>query len=99
MTIQVHFEQMQPSATLEQRVIRKLQKLNQKYPWMIGAQVTLKTKQENEEQNKYCSIKISAPGPYLFADAHTDDFEKATKEAILKIDKQLEKRKRGFASA
>ncbi|WP_405250448.1 HPF/RaiA family ribosome-associated protein [Dokdonia sp. Asnod3-C12] len=93
MTITFQYVKIQESDTLSAATIEHLNKLNKKYPELIRAQVFFKMENTPAPEQQTCEIELSAPGPRLFATTTAVHFEKAMKETISDLDKQLEKRK------
>ena len=93
MTISIQYVKMQNSETMNEYTIAKLQKLSEKYDWVIKANVHFKTAQDHDGRNKVCEIELSAPGPRIFASSTENNFESAVKETISDLNTQLKKRK------
>jgi len=93
MNISIQYVKMKSSETMNEYTIAKLQKLSQKYSWLINASVHFKTTQDHNGRNKLCEVELSAPGPRLFASSTETNFEQAVKETISDLEKQLKKRK------
>ncbi|MFZ9028554.1 MAG: ribosome hibernation-promoting factor, HPF/YfiA family [Crocinitomicaceae bacterium] len=93
MKVEVQFVDLDHSESMEAFANEKLDKLGRKYDWVIGANVFYKKEQHNNEENYLCEIRLSAPGPQLFAHEYDTNFEKATNQVIKQLDVQLEKRK------
>lgn len=93
MKVEVQFVDLDHSDTMEAFAIEKLEKIGRKYDWVIGANVFYKKEKHNSEENFLCEIRLSAPGPQLFAQEYDTNFEKATNDVIKQLDVQLEKRK------
>jgi len=93
MRTNIQFRDMPVSEALSTRINSNLDKLAGKYPWIIGAEVTIKQENNPRESNCICEIQLSAPGPYLFARSCQDNFEKAARIAVNELSTQLEKRK------
>lgn len=72
---------------------KKLNKLAEKYDWIIRAKVTFKKENDPKGKGKICEIELSLPGPKLFAFSNEKDFQMAVKETLQDLDKQLKKRK------
>lgn len=93
MTISIQYVKMPSSETMDEYTIDKLQKLSEKYDWVIKANVHFKTAQDHDGRNKVCEMELSAPGPRIFASSTEANFEQAVKETISDLEKQLKKRK------
>lgn len=87
------FVQLTKSERLEELTQKKLDKLEIKYDWIIRADVFFK-KQDGMEPNGFiCNIKLSVPGPQVFAESNETSFEAAMAETVSDLDRQLSKRK------
>lgn len=87
---------MPTSESLSNIVSKKLEKLGKKYDWIISADVFFKLENDPTGKGKICEMRLSAPGPRLFAKSDTDNFEKAAAETIKDLEVQLKKRKEVF---
>lgn len=96
MTIDIKYEQMPLSESLNGIVTKKLERISKKYPWVIRTEVIFKMETRNQLIERQCNISMSALGPILFANATEDNFEKSAKVALKRIERQLKKRKEGF---
>lgn len=96
MTIDIQYQKMQESESLNAILIRKLDKLSKKYDWIIKANVLFKLSNDKTGRNKVCEIELSAPGPRIFAKSEMDNFEKSMVETIQDLDRQLRKRQEQF---
>ena len=96
MTINIQYVQMPTSESLTAIITSKLEKLANKYDWIIKADVFLKLENDRSGQGKICEIQLSVPGPRLFAKSNQDNFEKAAATTIKELENQLKKRKEIF---
>ena len=96
MTINIQYVQMPTSESLSNIVTSKLEKLGKKYDWIINADVFFKLENDPTGNGKICEMRLSAPGPRLFAKSDSDNFEKAAAATIKELDIQLKKRKEVF---
>jgi ribosomal subunit interface protein len=78
---------------VEVLVEEKLAYLAGKYEWIINADVFFKKEKETHGKGHICEIKLSLPGPLVFASSDKDSFESAVAETVNDLDKQLRKRK------
>lgn len=72
---------------------KKLDKLETKYDWIVKAQVYFKKEEAQDPDGYICNIKLSVPGPQIFAESNENSFEAATAETIRDLDRQLAKKK------
>ena len=93
MEVKVQFVKMPTSESMEAFVNKKLEKLAKKYEWIIKADVFYKIENDPKGKGKICDIRLSLPGPLIFATSDEISFEAATDETIRDIEKQLKKRK------
>ncbi len=94
MDINFEYDNVNASSRLEILVKEKLNKLFEKYDSIIRADVFFKTENTSSpETGKICNIRLSLPGPRLFAEASHKNYEASIKESINDLDRQLKKRK------
>ncbi|MDT7830051.1 HPF/RaiA family ribosome-associated protein [Pricia sp. S334] len=93
MTIEIQYVRIPTSESLDALATKKLNKLAQKYDWLIRAQVHFKLENVPAGNGKICEIELSAPGPRLFAKSSSDDFEKSLAETVKELEGQLRKKK------
>ncbi|MBS9460880.1 HPF/RaiA family ribosome-associated protein [Flagellimonas sp. 389] len=97
MVVNIQYQKMKTSESLNEILLKKLDKLGEKYSWVIKANVLFKLENDKTgEESNICEIELSAPGPRLFAKSKTDNFEKSMAETIHELNKQLEKRQGVF---
>ncbi|WP_339628597.1 HPF/RaiA family ribosome-associated protein [uncultured Maribacter sp.] len=96
MTINFQYIHMPESSSLSEIVTRNLQKLGNKYQFVIRAEVFFKLGQGKDGNDKICEIQLSAPGPPIFAKSTENNFEKSAAETISDLERQLRKRKEKF---
>ena len=93
MEINVQFVKMPTSEPMEAFAVKKLERLGKKYDWIIKADVFYKLEKDPKGKGKLCDVKLSLPGPRIFASSRDESFEAATDETIRDLGKQLKKRK------
>lgn len=93
MEVNVQFVKMPTSESMEAFVNKRLEKLAKRYEWIIKADVFYKIENDPKGKGKICDIKLSLPGPQIFATSDEVSYEAATDETIRDIEKQLKKRK------
>lgn len=94
MDIIYEYDNVTASQGLESFTEEKLSKLHHKFDDIIRADVFLK--QENtssEETGMICNIRLSLPGPRIFAEASNQNFEESVVESVKELERQLKKRK------
>ncbi len=81
------------SEKLEDFTQKKLDKLENRYDWLISAEVHFKKHEPEEPKGYICNISLSGPGPLIFAESNEESFEAAAAETVRDLQKQLSKRK------
>lgn len=99
MDINFEYDQVKASNRLEILAGQRLDKLAQKYDFIVRADVFLKTENTSDpDTGKICKIRLSLPGPLLFAEASHGSFEASIAEATEDLERQLRKRKEKMKS-
>jgi len=96
MTINVQYVKMLNSESMTEIVSKKLNKLGDKYEWIINANVAFKLEKDPAGKGNICEIDLSLPGPKIFASSKEKNFELAAKNTVMDLSKQLKKRKATF---
>ncbi len=99
MNINFEYDDVKASERLEALVIKKVDKLMGKYNFVVRADVSFKTENTSSpETGMICAIRLSAPGPHLFAEASHGNFEASIAEVSDELERQLRKRKEKIQS-
>lgn len=93
MKTHIQFVNTETKLSAEQLVQRKLDKLENKYDWVISADVMFREEKSTSGKGKTCAIELSLPGPKIHASSDEDSFEAAAAETVRDLEKQLKKRK------
>ena len=93
MKVIIQFVQTGQRKGVEELVKQKVDDLGQKYDWLIGADVFFKEEKDTDGKGKICEIRLSLPGPRIFASSDEDSFENSVAETIRDLEVQLKKRK------
>lgn len=96
MTINIQYIQMPTSEAMDQLMTTKLNKLGRKFDFIIRADVFFKLENDPSGNGRTCEIRLSVPGPRIFAKSNQNDFEKAAATTIKELEIQLAKRKDVF---
>ena len=67
MTINIQYVKMPTSEAMNDYVENKLQKLAEKYDWLIRADVSFKLENNVYGKGNICEMELSLPGPKIFA--------------------------------
>ena len=94
MNIIFEYHNVAASSRLEEFTEKQINKLVDKYDFLVRADIFFKTENTSDEATgKICNIRLSAPGPRLFAEASHASFEASVKESVEDLERQLRKRK------
>ena len=94
MKINYEYHDVTASESLETFTEQKLESIFTRFDFVIRADVFFKTENtSSDETGMICGIRLSAPGPRLFAEASHDNFRDAVSETTNELTKQLKKRK------
>ncbi len=89
----IQFVQTEADNTAKKLVLEKIEQLSKKYDWLIRADVFFKEEKDTYGKGKICEIRLSCPGPRIFASSNEASFEASVAETIRDLEIQLEKRK------
>ncbi|WP_405604986.1 ribosome hibernation-promoting factor, HPF/YfiA family [Polaribacter sp. Asnod1-A03] len=99
MIINFEYHDVDASKRLEEYAKEKLEKLYNKFQMIVRADVFFKTENTSSDTTgMICNIRVSVPGPRLFAEASHDNFISSINESIQELDKQLTKKKDKMAT-
>ncbi len=94
MEIIFEYHDVTASEELENFAKAQLKKLGDKYQFVHRADVFFKLENTSSDKTgKITSIRLSVPGPRLFAEESTHEFHGSLKTAIDELEKQLRKKK------
>ncbi len=93
MTTNFEYHDVTASETLEAFTEDKLKPVFKRYEFVTRADVFFKTENtSSDETGMKCGIRLSAPGPRLFAESSHDTFQESVTETVRELLRQLEKR-------
>jgi len=93
MNVIFEYHDVSGSPRLEAMATEKLNKLEEKYPFVIRGDVFFKKENVSDNTGHICGVRLSAPGPRLFASSDKENFMDALSESIRELEQQLKKRK------
>ncbi|UJH67389.1 HPF/RaiA family ribosome-associated protein [Allomuricauda sp. SCSIO 65647] len=94
MDIIFEYDNVKSSTRLEELATEKLNKLGEKYEFIVRASIFFRTENSSSsETGKICGIRISVPGPQLFAQSNSESFESSLKKTLQELEHQLAKKK------
>ncbi|MBU2951435.1 HPF/RaiA family ribosome-associated protein [Tamlana agarivorans] len=93
MTVNFQYVGVDVSETLSEFTTEKLEKIFNRYEFLISAAVHFKQDEKDHDLGKICNIELSLPGPRIFATSNERNFEVSVRETISDLERQLKKRK------
>ncbi|MAN26583.1 MULTISPECIES: ribosome hibernation-promoting factor, HPF/YfiA family [Mesonia] len=82
------------SERLEEFTKEKLNKLKERFDFIVSADVYFKTENSSiKEEGRIAEIQLSVPGPQIFASANQENFDMAVNKTISELKTQLQKKK------
>lgn len=91
MQIIYEYHQVSSNKRLENLVEKKLLQLEQRYQFVHRADVFFKTENRSDDNEMCCDIRLSMPGPRIFASTKAETFESAISETTKDLEDQLRK--------
>ena len=93
MNVKIHSIRFNADQKLIDFVENKVEKLDQYFDNIIGAEVYLRLDKSQDADNKVAEVKLEIPGNDIFAKKKAKSFEEATDESVEAIRKQIVKYK------
>lgn len=94
MNINFEYHNVSASDRLEILAAQKLSKLVDKYDFIISTDVYFKRENTTDDKSgNICNVRLSTPGPILFAQSSTNSFEASIASVVTDLKKQLQKQK------
>ena len=94
MNINFEYHDVSASQRLEALATEKINKLENKYDFMVAADVYFKREKTSSPQTGFIAgVRINVPGSTIFAESNTDSFESAIAKATNEVKVQLQKKK------
>ena len=94
MDINYNYVHVTASERLEAFTTKRLDKLKDRYSWIVRAEVFFKTENTSDsDSGMICEIRISAPGQNIFTSSSERNFEIAISKSIDEVKRQLQKKK------
>lgn len=91
MQIIYEYHEVSGSKRLEEMAKEKLESLQEKYDFVHRADVFFKQQNRSDDEEMICDIRLSMPGPRIFASSNAETFETAMTETISDLEDQLRK--------
>lgn len=93
MNINIQYVELPFSERITEYIVQALNALKKSYPWISGADVSLKRIKELNEVKESCEIELKIPGFSLFVSSMENKCDIAARETTLKLNKILRNRK------
>jgi len=94
MTTNFEYHDVTASERLETFTKKKLEPVFNRFEFVTRADIFFKTENtSSDETGMKCGIRLSAPGPRLFAESSHENFEHSVAETVDELLRQLQKRK------
>ncbi|WP_281542377.1 ribosome hibernation-promoting factor, HPF/YfiA family [Maribacter aestuarii] len=91
MQIIYEYHDVSGSPRLEELSKEKLEYLHKKYDFVHRADVFFKQQNRSDDKEMIVDIRLSMPGPRIFASTNAETFESALSETIRDLEDQLRK--------
>lgn len=93
MKLIISYHNVTPTKSIEDHVLTRIDKLEHLDRWAINARVTLEDDNTKAPEKQFsCSMRLSVPGPDLFAEDCESDLYAAIDLVTKKIEQQIRKR-------
>jgi putative sigma-54 modulation protein len=93
MQIIYEYHDVTASDRLEEIAKEKLENLHKKFDFVHRADVFFKTQNRSDDAEQICDMRLSMPGPRIFASTNAESFESAISETVRDLEDQLRKHK------
>ncbi len=94
MNYNFEYHDVAASESLEAFAREKIEKLVNKYDFIVRADIFFKTENtSSDDTGRKCGMRLSAPGPRLFAESNSKNFKEAVAVCVRELNTQLQKRK------
>lgn len=94
MDINFNYVHVTASERLEEFASKRLNKLKERYNWIVRAEVFFKKENTSSpESGMICDIRISIPGQDVFTSSNEKNFEAAISKSVDEVKRQLQKKK------
>ncbi|MCL5127983.1 ribosome-associated translation inhibitor RaiA [Algibacter sp. L4_22] len=93
MQIIYQYHDVSANSSLEAIAKDKLESLQKKFNFVHRADVFFKVQNRTDDKEQICDIRLSLPGPRVFASTNAETFEAAIAETLQDLEIQLNKTK------
>ncbi|MDY0779338.1 HPF/RaiA family ribosome-associated protein [Tenacibaculum sp. IB213877] len=93
MEIVYEYVNVSQSDRLEQIIQEHLNEIEKRFSFVIRGDVFLKKDNKDIGKQHHCGIRLSVPGPRMYASSDEGSFEEAINETVRDLKDQLEKKK------
>ncbi|HSQ44180.1 MAG TPA: HPF/RaiA family ribosome-associated protein [Ginsengibacter sp.] len=89
MNINLQFVQTRTYPRVASLVYEKLENLGEKFNWISNAEVFFQEEKNNRGKGKICEIRLSVPGPVIYASSDEASYEAAVAETADNLERKL----------
>lgn len=93
MNINLQFVQTRTYPKVAPLVYEMLENLQKKFNWIINAEVFFRDEKNTHGNGKICEIRLSVPGPVIYASSNKASFEAAVAETADNLERKLQSHK------
>ncbi|HKJ06160.1 MAG TPA: HPF/RaiA family ribosome-associated protein, partial [Flavobacteriaceae bacterium] len=93
MNIVYEYVNVSASETLEKLVNEKMEAIENRFPFVVRGDVFFKLDNKDEGEQHHCGIRLSVPGPRVYASSNKSTFVEAVNATIRDLKDLLEKKK------
>ncbi len=99
MDINYNYVHVTASGRLEEFTTKRLEKLKDRYSWIVRAEVFFKKENtSSSDSGMICEIKISAPGQDVFTSSSEKNFEAAISKSVEEVRRRLQRKQEKMAT-
>ncbi len=89
----IEFINCKRSSTIELQIKKTLRKIEEKFNWILSAEVFIKKEKNTAGKGKICEIKLNIPESQVFACSNEYTFELAIHKTKKELERQLKRKK------
>ena len=93
MNINLQFVQTRTYPKVAPLVYEMLENLQKKFNWIRNAEVFFQEEKNSHGKGKICEIRLSVPGPVIYASSDEASFEAAVTETADNLERKLKSHK------
>ena len=91
MRIDIQYLNTEPDWDAKKYIIKKLNKLQSHYDWIMDVNVYMKNENNDQDENKVVELKVIVQDGILYSEAQGRSFQAASEDALQRMERQLKK--------